>query len=108
MSRGLFCYPCAIDERRVSGAVGVGRSGEPACKRHAVRRTPARSRGVALRRVATSDRRSRAAHLRFLGDLRAALGRRDVSYGDVAEVLDVTRPVVVKYRQQAERDRAIS
>lgn len=107
MARGTTCYQCGR-EGRVTGAVGPGRAGEPACKRHVLRREPARNRAVALRRVAASYRRSRAAHLRFLGDLRHAIGRRDVSIGDVADVLDVTRPAVVHFTQRAERDGAVS
>lgn len=108
MPRGLTCYQCGR-EGRVTGAVGVGRAGEPACRRHVQRRQATSSRAVALRRVAASDRRSRASHLRFLGDLRAALRRPDVSLNDVAEAIGVTtKSAVLKMRDTAERDGAVS
>jgi len=107
-SRGLACYECA-NEGRLTGAVGVGRAGEPACKRHVRRRSPARSKSVALRRVATADRRARAARLGFLGTLRVALERDDVTLREVGEALGgVSTAGVNTLRETAERARALS
>lgn len=104
--RPLVCRDCEMEGRR-NVAVGVGRGGEPACRRHARVRTMPRTRSAILRRITRSDRRARAAHLAFLGDVRRALASGAVSRADVGAALGASKTTADKYARRADEAGAL-